>query len=86
MLAQSCSQLTTNNIYKLDFNIFQVPEGVIPPDMIHHMDHKMTQTLKIPILNTNNTISNLGKNSSIATLVPAGRCKHIQEVKLSEVT
>ena len=38
--------------------------------MMHHMDHKIPQTLKIPILNT---VSNLGKNSPVATLVPAGR-------------
>ena len=46
----------------------------------------MPQTLKIPILNTNNTISNLGKNSPVATLVPAGKSKRIQEAKWAEVT
>ena len=70
-----------NNIYELDFDTFQLPEGVIPLDMMHHMDHKMPKTLKIPILNTNNTIFNLGKNSPVATLVPAGKCKQIQEVE-----
>ena len=45
-----------NNIYELDFNTFQLPERVIPLDMMHCMDHKTPQTLKIPILNTNNTI------------------------------
>ena len=92
MLAQRCSQLTTNlilktkgkikllpsyilvievhtqeipdpnNIYELDFNTFQLPKEVIPLHMMHHMDHKTPQRRKIPILNTNNTISNLRKN------------------------
>ena len=62
-----------NNIYELDFNTFQLPKRVILLDMMHHMDHKMPQTLKLPILNINNSISNLGKNSPTATLVPAGR-------------
>ena len=43
--------------------------------MMHQMDHKMSQTLQIPTLNTNNTISNFGKNSPVATLVPVGKCK-----------
>ena len=53
---------------------------------MHHVDHKTSKTLKIPISNINNITSSLGKNSTIATLVPAGKCKHIQEVEWSEVT
>ena len=75
-----------NNIYELDFNTFQLPKGVIPLDVMYHMDHRMPQTLKNPILNTYNTFSNSGKNSPVATLVPAGKCKQVQEVEWSEVT
>ena len=75
-----------NNIYELDFDTFQPPKRVIPLDVMHCMDHKTPQTLKIPILNTNNTVSNLGKNSPIATLVLAGRCEQIQEVEWLEVS
>ena len=50
-----------SNIYELDFSTSQLPEGVIPLDMMHCMDHKISQTLKVPILNTNNSISSLGK-------------------------
>ena len=67
-----------NNIYELDFDTFQLSEGVIPLDVMHCMDHKTPQTLKLPILNTNtNTVSNLEKNSPIATLFLAGRCEQI---------
>ena len=113
MLAQSCSQISTNqilkikgkstlllssmlfieiripeipdpnNIYELHFNRFQLLEGIIPLDVIHYIDHKMPRTLKVPILNTNNTISISAKNSPIVTLVPAGKCKQIQEIKWS---
>ena len=68
------------------FNTFELPEVIIPLDVMHHMEHKMPRTLKVPILNTNNTISSLAKNSPIATLVPAGKCEQIQEIKWSEVT
>ena len=53
---------------------------------MYHVDHKMPQTLKVPILNTKNTISSLEKNLLIATLVPEEKCEQIQEVKFSEVT
>ena len=58
----------------------------MPLDVMHHVDHKMPKALKVPILNTNNTISSLGNNSPVAMLVPAGRCEQIQEVKWTEVT
>ena len=38
------------------------------------------------MLNTNNTISILAKNSPIVALVPEVKCEQIQEIKLSEVT
>ena len=44
-----------------------------------HMDHKVTKTLKVPILNTNNTISSLGKNSLIVTSVPAGKWTNLRD-------
>ena len=73
----------SNNIYELDFSTFQLPEGIIPLEMMHHVDHKMPRTLKVPILNTNNTISSSVKNSTIATLVLAGKCEQVQEIKWS---
>ena len=71
----------SNNIYELDFNTFQLLEEIIPLDVMHHIDHKMPRTLKVPILNTNNTICSLAKNLPIATLVPVGKCEQIQEIK-----
>ena len=74
------------DIYELGFCTFQLPEGVVPQDVLHCVDHKTPRTLKVIILNTNNTISNLERNSPIVTLVPAGKCEQIQEAKWSEVT
>ena len=73
----------SNNIYELDFSIFQLPQGIILLDVIHCVDDKMPRTLKVPILNTNNTISSLVMNSPIVTLVPAGKCEQVQEIKWS---
>ena len=73
--------LGSNNINKLDFRTFQLPEGDVLLDMTHHVDHKITRMLKVPISNPNNTTSGLEKNSKMATLVSAGKCEQIQEVK-----
>ena len=61
-----------------------MPEGVIPLDVMHCLDHKTPQTIKYPILNTNNTIFSLGKKSPV--VVSAGNCEQIQEAKWSDVT
>ena len=34
-----------SNIYELDFSMFQLPEGVIPLDVMHCMNHKTPQML-----------------------------------------
>ena len=47
------------------------------------VDHKTPRMLKAPISNTNNAIPSVGKNSPIATLVPAGKCEQVQEIKWS---
>ena len=67
-------------------SVYQLSEGVNPLDVMHHMDHKMPQTLKVPILNTNNTIFSLGKNSPVPMLVLAGTCEQMQDVKWSDIT
>ena len=52
----------TNNLYELNIDMFLLPEGVIPLDVLHRMDHKTPKTLNIPIINTNNTTCSLTKN------------------------
>ena len=53
--------------------MFQLPEGVIPLDVLHRIDHKTPKTLNIPIMNVNNTTCSLAKNSPITTLIRVGR-------------
>ena len=70
-----------NNLYELNLILFQLPKGVIPLDVLHRIDHKTPKNLTIPILNTNNTTCSLTKNSPIATLVSAGFCEQVQEIR-----
>ena len=53
----------TNNVYECNFSTFQLPEGVIPLDVLHRIDHKTPQNLSIPILNTNNSFCSISRNS-----------------------
>ena len=39
--------------------------------------------MKIPLLNTNNTSCSLAKKLPIATLIPAGKCEQVWEIKWS---
>ena len=64
----------TNNLYELNFDTFQLPEGVIPLCILHRIDHKTPKTLNIPIMNTTSTTCGLTKTSQIARLAPEGRC------------
>ena len=75
----------TNNVYELTFDTFQLPEVVIPLDILHRVNHKTPQNLNILIFNTNNCFCSISRNSAIATLVLAGKCEKIQEVSLNQV-
>ena len=75
----------TNNIYKLNFNTFQLPEKVIPLNVIHRVDHKTPQNLNIPRLNTINSFCSIPRTSPIATLAVAGKCEEIQKVGWNQV-
>ena len=65
----------TNSLYELNFDTFQLPEGVVPLDVMHRVDHKTQQSLNIPLLNTNNNSCRISKGSPIATLALAGKCE-----------
>ena len=62
----------TNNLYELNFDMFQLPEGDIPLDVLHRRDHKTPKTLNIPIRNVSNTPCSLTKSSPITTLSIVG--------------
>ena len=44
----------TRTVYKLNFSTFQLQEGVIPLDILHKVNQKTPQNLKIQIFNMNN--------------------------------
>ena len=68
----------TMNLYKMNAVTAQLPEGMIPLDILHRVDHKTLQYLNIPVLNTNNVPCSIGKNMPIASMHPMGMCEEVQ--------
>ena len=56
-----------NHVCELNHK-FSLPSGVIPIDVIHTFDHKIPWELKILIFNTNNSVTNITKNTAIVSL------------------
>ena len=73
----------TDNLYKMNADTFQLPEGVILLDVLHKVDHKTLQHLNVPVLNTNNVPCSFGKNKPIASMHPVGKYEEVQEVSWS---
>ena len=68
----------TTNLYRMNADTFQLPEGIILLDVLHRVDQKTPQHLNIPVLNTNNAPCSIGKNIPIASTHPAGTCEQVQ--------
>ena len=75
----------TTNLYKMNADTLQPPEGIILLDVLHRVDHKTLQHLNIPVLNTNNVPCSIGKNMPIVSLHSAGKCEEVQEVSWSSL-
>ena len=70
----------TYDVYKLNYNTFQLPEHVIPLDILHKVNNKTPQYLNIPILNTDNSFCSISRCSHLATLVPTEKCGAIRKL------
>ena len=75
----------TTNLYEVNTDTFQLPQGSILLDILHRIDHKIPQHLNIPILNTKKAPCSIGKNMLIASMCPAGKCNEAQEVSWSRL-
>ena len=67
----------TTNLYKMNADTFQLPEGVILLDVLHRVNHKTPQQLNIPVLNTNNVPCSICMNTPIASMHLAGKCEEV---------
>ena len=61
------SNISTNQIYKTNCK-FPLPSSMIPIDVMHKIDDKVPHELNIPILNTNNNIASITKNTALLYL------------------
>ena len=68
--------VNSSQIYNLNHKI-SLPSGMIPIDIVHKFDSKVPHELKIPILNTNNNIANITKNTTFVSLRPTEKVDNI---------
>ena len=57
--------IDTSEVYELNHK-FLLPSSMIPINVVHKFDNKVPCELKIPILNTNNNIANITKNTALS--------------------
>ena len=62
---------------------FQLPEEIIPLDVLHREDHKIPRQLNIHILKTGNNPISLGKNTLIGTLTRSAKVESICNIDWS---
>ena len=58
--------ISTNQTYEIDHK-FPLLSSVIPIDVVHMFDNKVPHELKVPMLNTNNNIANITKNTALVS-------------------
>ena len=75
----------TINLYKMNADTFQLPQGFILLDILHRVDHKTPQHLNIPVLYANIVSCSIGKNMPTASMYPLGKCEEVQEVSWSRL-
>ena len=62
----------TEALYEVNCK-FQLPEEIIPLDVLDRVDHKIPRELNIHILNTGSSPISLGKNTLIGTLTRSAK-------------
>ena len=68
--------ISANQMYKTSHR-FSLPSSVIPVDVVHKINNKVPYELNIPILNTNNNVVNITKNTALFSLKPAEQAENI---------
>ena len=72
--------IRANQIYETSHK-FPLPSGVIPVDVVHTIDGKVPHELNIPILNTNNNVANITKNTALFSLKLAEQAENISSIE-----
>ena len=73
------------DMYKMNADVFQLPEGIILLDVLCRVNHKTPQHLNFHVLNTNNVTCSIAKNMPIISMHPMGKCEEGQEISWSSL-
>ena len=70
----------TIDLYEMNADTFQLPEGVILLDVLHRVDHKTPQHLNVAVLNANYVPCSIGKNMPIASMPSVAKCEEFRRL------
>ena len=65
------------------YSKFQLPEGIIPLDILHRVNYKIPRELNIHIINTSCISMPINKNTHIGTLTPATKVENMCSINWS---
>ena len=76
---KTARNLEINSLFKISLDR-QLPNGLIPLDVLHNMKNKQPQELIIPLLNTANTYIKLLKNTILGSTAKVDNVECIENV------
>ena len=71
--------LDINSLFEINLDR-QLPNGLIPLDVLHNINNKQPQELIIPVLNTANTDIKLLKNTVLGSITRVNNVEYIENV------
>ena len=69
--------IQANNLLEVTFNR-QLPKGLIPLDVLHSIEHKLSQKMLILLLNVMNTVIKLSKNTILGSVNKVNNMDSVQ--------
>ena len=58
----------------------QLPKGLIPLDVLHNIQHKQSQEMLVPLLNTINSAVKLWKNTVLGSITKVDNAEYVQNI------
>ena len=71
--------IQVNSLFKITLDR-QLPKGLIPLDVLHNIQHKQSQEILVPLLNTMNSVVKLLKNTILGPITKVDNAEYVQNI------
>ena len=68
-----------NSVFEINLDR-QLPNGLIPLDVLHNIEHKQPQEMLIPLLNIMNAVVKLPKNTILGSITKVNKAENVQHM------